>query len=121
MNNSNYPHGKQLSMLAFGRVKYTDGKLVATIKTFDKSSLTVSYESTGEYHMKIPTGWFSDLNNCMINCTVVADTSDANFPIAVVPVRDVANSTIQFRLYDDGNTRRNGSFEFFIYPLTTWY
>lgn len=119
MTNARY--GKEMKVLAFGRV--TGGKSTETTsiqaRTFDGSTLTVEWVSTGRYKVYVPSEWKLQDNNYMAVLTGYGFVEGSSKAATKATLLGAYSTYFEVFVSDDASAN-NGSFMFILTNLNDW-
>ena len=119
MTNARY--GKEMKVLAFGRV--TGGKSTETTsiqaRTFDGSTLTVEWVSTGRYKVYVPSEWKLQDNKYMAVLTGYGFVEGSSKAATKATLLGAYSTYFEVFVSDDASAN-NGSFMFILTNLNDW-
>ena len=119
MTNARY--GKEMKVLAFGRV--TGGKSTETTsiqaRTFDGSSLSVEWVATGRYKVYVPSAWNLQDNNYMAVLTGYGFVEGSTKAATKATLLGAYSTYFEVFVSDDASAN-NGSFMFILTNLNDW-
>lgn len=123
---TDYPCGRDLSPLAYGRVQYNGGSqsaILVNCRTFDGQKLTIEKKSNKEYHLTVPKGWFDSILDCLVVCTVKNPYSYYSEypPCSITASTFPSDNKIVFLLWAANGEIREGEFDFILYPMSSWF
>lgn len=113
---TSYRYGKELKILAFGSVTSAGG---LTYTSFDKSTLRVTKNGTGQYTITMPSGWFYTASNVGVMLTGVGYSSGSSE--APIKATLISRTTTQLviKTSDDASVN-DGAFDFMIFNKSDW-
>lgn len=113
---TSYRYGKELKILAFGSVTSAGG---LTYTSFDKSTLRVTKNDTGQYTITMPSGWFYIASNVGVMLTGVGHSSGSSK--APIKATLISRTTTQLviKTSDDASVN-DGAFDFMIFNKNDW-
>lgn len=111
-----YRYGKELKILVFGSVNSAGG---LTYTSFDKSTLSVTKNGTGQYTITMPSGWFYTASNVGVMLTGVGYSSGSSE--APIKATLISRTTTQLviKTSDDASVN-DGAFDFMIFNKYDW-
>lgn len=115
-----YRYGRQLNVLAMGKVTGTSSGASISYKTFDGTTLSVRRTGTGKYVITMPSSWFSSASHVFCTATGEGCVVDSSSAWAKATILEKTTTTITIGVSDDASAN-DGSFNFLIMNLNDWY
>ena len=131
MTNSRY--GREIRCLLMGRITVTSSgcrfnKLVCYDGTTASSGISMTTKDgkvsmwrggTGQIYLDIPSSWFSDMNDIMVQATGYGWVEGSTSSPCKATATPTSTTSIRFDVSDDASVN-DGSFMFAIYNMSDW-
>lgn len=119
---TNYPYGRNATALAMGVVDGISSTPTINAETFNGDALTITRQSAGTYRVALPTTWFDSLNDCIVNCSIVQDSTDEYRAISILVAKYDTEEFygLEFATFGGIGVLTDSKFNFIVYPLKQW-
>ena len=115
-----YRYGRQLNVLAMGKVTGTNSSTSISYKTFDGTRLSVKRTGTGKYVITMPSSWFSSASHVLCTATGEGCVVGSTSAWTKATILEKTTTAITIGVSDDASAN-DGSFNFLIINLNDWF
>lgn len=115
-----YRYGRQLNVLAIGKVTGTNSSASISYKTFDGTRLSVKRTGTGKYVITMPSSWFSSASHVLCTATGEGCVVGSTSAWTKATILEKTTTAITIGVSDDASAN-DGSFNFLIINLNDWF